>query len=342
MKITNEKSRLFAIALLMSLLVNVPKILMLSSGNAARLGLIFGALDFVLPIIYGFCFAALILYTNTYSTLGFWQKMGLFAFLYVACTVVFVQTHWRLSGVNEHMGIFRLGYYFRDFILLLTAILVSNFLKMLNQKQILSLRNQHLENVKLKAELNALKQQLNPHFLFNSLNTLHSLIREDVTTSQFYLENLATVLRFSLDVQHKELIPIAEELRLLKAYNHLLSIRFGEKLKIEMPNTEGVAYGFVPPLALQLLVENAVKHNEISTKKPLLIRINVLENGQFIEVINNLTPKPVDTEGSGLGLHNLNARYQLIGNKDITIKDDNNFFTVTIPILTHDNFNHRR
>jgi LytS/YehU family sensor histidine kinase len=95
-------------------------------------------------------------------------------------------------------------------------------------------------------------------------------------------------------------------------------------------------------LALQLLVENAVKHNEISSKKPLHIRINWLENGQFIEVINNLTPKSVDTEGSGLGLHNLNARYQLIGNKDITIKDDNNFFTVTIPILTHDSFNNRR
>jgi two-component system, LytTR family, sensor kinase len=342
MKIINEKSRLFAIALLMSLLVNVPKMMLLSAGNAARSVSIFGAMDFALPVIYGFCFSALILYVNMYSLLKFGQKMGLFAFLYIACTVVFVQTHWYFLGVNEPLGISRLGYYFRDFLLLLTAILVSNFLKTLNQKQILSLRNQHLENEQLKAELNALKQQLNPHFLFNSLNTLHSLIREDVTKSQFYLENLATVLRFSLDVQHKELIPIAEELRLLDAYIHLLNSRFGEKLTIFKPNTEGSFDGFVPPLALQSLVENAVKHNEISNKKPLHIRINWLENGQFIEVINNLTPKPVDTEGSGLGLHNLNARYQLIGNKDITIKDDNNFFTVTIPILTHDSFNNRR
>lgn len=325
---------------------------MLSSGNVARSESLFGAIAFALPLIYGFLFTTLIVYLNTYSRLVFWQKTGLFAFLYIACTIVFVQTHIRFLGVEERLGVFRLGYYFRDFLMLLMAVLSSNFLKTLMQQQVLLRRNQHLENEQLKAELNALKQQLNPHFLFNSLNTLHSLMRQDVDKSQFYLQNLATVLRFSLDVQHKTVIPIAEELRLLDAYIYLLSSRFGEKLTIFMPNTEGVhclntfvkgdKNGFVPPLALQLLVENAVKHNEISSKKPLIIHINWVENGKFIEVVNNLNSKTQITEGSGLGLHNLNTRYQLIDNQSISIQSDGTFFTVVIPILTHDSFNHRR
>jgi two-component system, LytTR family, sensor kinase len=266
MKNNIDINRLLSIAFLISLLVSLPKIVLFGAGNSPRALSFAGGADLGLQLFYSFCFAALILYLNSYSTLKRFQKMGLFAFLYIACTVVFIQTHFRFLDVEERIG-FRLGYYFRDFLILFTSILISNFLKTLTQKQTLVLRNQHLENEQLKSELNALKQQLNPHFLFNSLNTLNSLIRHDVDKSQFYLENLATVLRFSLDVQHKELIPISEELRLLKAYNHLLTIRFGEKLTIEMPITEGGINGFVPPLALQLLVENAVKHNEISTKK---------------------------------------------------------------------------
>jgi two-component system, LytTR family, sensor kinase len=349
MKNTLTINRLCLIAFLVSLSTNLPRLVLLLNRGEGQWALSWS--DWGLQIVYGFLLAALMLYLQFFTPFStgvlsdsIGRRIGLYVLIYVVCTVVFVQTHWRLLASDEPLRSFRMGYFFRDLFIMGVSILIANFMKAQNQKQTLQIRNQHLENEKLKAELNALRQQLNPHFLFNSLNTLGSLMREDVEKSQFYLENLAIVLRFSLDVQQKELIPLSEELRLLRAYAHLLTIRFGEKLTIDfknLENTEGVQTGFLPPLALQLLVENAVKHNEISSKKPLRIEIKQSDDGAFLEVHNNLNPKPQHTEG-GLGLHNLNARYELLSQKSIEIQKDAHFFKVILPILKHENPHHRR
>jgi two-component system, LytTR family, sensor kinase len=328
------------IALLISLLVSVPRAFLLNVGTAARGS---SALDFGVQLFFAFCFATLILFINTYRNDGFWQKTSLFTLIYISCTVLFIQIHWRLSDITEHIGFFRMGYYFRDLMILTTSILVSNFLKTLFQKQTLFNRNQHLENEKLKAELNNLKQQLNPHFLFNSLNSLNSLMREDVAKSHIFLENLSILLRFSLDNQKKDLISLEEELRILNAYIYLVKIRFGDRLTIlwknmeysDIPNPFGTdaVKGNVPPMALQLLFENAVNHNEISSKKNLEIRLDIAENKESITISNNINPKHSPSEGTGMGLYNLNTRYVLLANKEIDIVDADGIFKVTIPIL---------
>jgi two-component system, LytTR family, sensor kinase len=329
MKNSIEQWRLLLIALLISLLVSTPRAFLLNVGTAARGS---SGLDFGIQLFFAFCFATLILFINTYRNDGFWQKMGLYTLIYIVCTVLFVQIHWQLSGITEHIGFFRVGYYFRDLMILATSILVSNFLKTLFQKQTLLNRNQHLENEKLKAELNNLKQQLNPHFLFNSLNSLNSLMREDVAKSHIFLENLSILLRFSLDNQKKDLISLEEELRVLNAYIYLVKIRFGDRLTILLKNTE-VVKGKVPPMALQLLIENAVNHNEISSKKHLEIRLDIAENEENITISNNINPKHTPSEGTGRGLYNLNTRYMLLANKEIDIIDTNGIFKVTIPII---------
>jgi two-component system, LytTR family, sensor kinase len=340
MKNSIEQWRLLLIALLISLLVSSPKAFLINVGTAARGS---SGLDFGIQLFFAFCFATLILFINTYRNDGFWQKIGLLTLIYVGCTVLFVQIHWQLSGITENIRFFRMGYYFRNLVILFTAVLVSNFLKTLFLKQILSHRNQHLENEKLKAELNNLKQQLNPHFLFNSLNSLNSLMREDVAKSHVFLENLSILLRFSLDNQKKDLILLEEELRVLNAYIYLVKIRFGDRLTIllknmecsDIPNpfgTEGVK-GKVPPMALQLLIENAVNHNEISSKKHLEIRLDIAENKEAITISNNINPKHSPSEGTGMGLYNLNTRYVLLANKEIDIIDTDGIFKVTIPII---------
>jgi two-component system, LytTR family, sensor kinase len=329
MKGNIEKRRLLFIALLISLLVCAPRAFLLNVGATERVGSI---LDYGVQLFFAFCFATLTLFLNTYRNDGFWQKIGLYTLIYIICTVLFVQIHWRLSGITEHIGFFRMGYYFRNLMILSTSILVSNFLKTLFQKQTLLNRNQHLENEKLKAELNNLKQQLNPHFLFNSLNSLNSLIREDVAKSHIFLENLSILLRFSLDNQKKDLISLEEELRVLNAYIYLVKIRFGDRLTILLKNAEAVK-GKVPPMALQLLIENAVNHNEISSKKHLEIRLEIAENKETITISNNINSKYTPSEGTGMGLYNLNTRYMLLANKEIEIVDADGVFKVRIPII---------
>jgi two-component system, LytTR family, sensor kinase len=332
------KVQISTIAFFISLLASLPKIILSSVGNTTRVNAFLSWQDLVLQLFFGFCFGVLVLYFYNYFQLPRWKKAAIFSVSYIVCTVFFVQTHLHLLTL-EGQGFSRVSYYIRDLIILTTAIITSNYLKTIRLKKALAIRNQHLETENIKAELNVLRQQLNPHFLFNSLNTLHSLMREDVAKSQFYLENLATLLRFSLDMQNKEVIPLLEEFRLLKAYIYLLSIRFGEKLTIVLPENLDLSVGLIPPMALQLLVENAVKHNEISTKKPLKIVINWAENGTSITVHNNLNPKKQVEETSGLGLFNLQSRYELIDNQSIVIKKETSFFSVTIPILKHESSN---
>jgi two-component system, LytTR family, sensor kinase len=124
----------------------------------------------------------------------------------------------------------------------------------------------------------------------------------------------------------------------LEAYMYLLNIRFGDKLQFELDDLKNVK-GFLPPFALQLLIENAVNHNEISTKKPLKITLNFDAQLNQLHIKNNLNPKRQPSEGAGLGLANLNNRYLLLTRKSIEIEQNEAFFDVKIPIIEHENIN---
>ena len=182
------------------------------------------------------------------------------------------------------------------------------------------------------AKFDALKNQLDPHFLFNSLNVLTSLIEENPDNAQKFTTSLSKVYRYVLEQKNKDLITVDEELKFAKTYMSLLKMRFEDSIIFDIPEQASNPESKVVPLSLQLLLENAVKHNIVTTSKPLHIKIYE-SNGNLI-VENNLQTKQVMKKSSGVGLNNIKQRYQLLSNKTVSIMEDKTTFKVAIPMLS--------
>lgn len=194
------------------------------------------------------------------------------------------------------------------------------------------LRAANLEKLKATAELEALKNQVDPHFMFNSLNTLSHFIGEDPKKARLFLENLADMYRYILKSKDVELVRLEEEQRFLQNYTDLLQMRFGKALSLQWTLPAESEEWFIPPISLQILVENAVKHNELSEKSPLPVHIS-LENG-YIRVENAKSAKPVFAQNSlAVGLKNLDERFRLITGKGIEVVDEGGVFGVELPLV---------
>ena len=191
----------------------------------------------------------------------------------------------------------------------------------------------------IQAQLTALKLQLDPHFLFNNLSTLASLIEENPPTAVRYVVNLSSIYRYMLANRVQDSVPIDTELAFIKAYSFLYQTRYGSGIRINIPDNPPPPNSDIAPLTLQLLVENAVKHNVFSIESPLVIDIYFSEN-RWIVVRNRHTPKTVKEPGSHMGLKNIRERYELLGNITPVITEKSGFFEVRIPILPHQDSSH--
>lgn len=175
-----------------------------------------------------------------------------------------------------------------------------------------------------------LKSQVNPHFLFNSLNALTNLVYEDPNKAVTFIKQLSDVYRYVLDTRDKEVVPIEDEIKFLESYAYLQQIRFEDKLSIEILLSS--TNSMVAPLALQMLIENAVKHNEVSEQNPL--HIKVYYEGSNIVVENNVQKKVQAGESSsGLGLENIIKRYQFLSDKKVEVSETGSLFTVKLPLI---------
>lgn len=182
----------------------------------------------------------------------------------------------------------------------------------------------------LAAKYDTLKNQVNPHFLFNSLNALTNLVYEDKEKAVQFVRQLAVVYRYVLDAKDKEVATLADELLFLKSYLFLQQIRFGNKLRVTFDIKDDSL--FVAPLALQMLIENAIKHNIVSEADPLTISVNQ-ERGMIV-VRNNLQLKTsIGSTSTGVGLENISRRYESLGQGRVQVTNDGQFFTVGIPVL---------
>jgi len=182
------------------------------------------------------------------------------------------------------------------------------------------------------AKFETLKNQIDPHFLFNSLNVLSSLIEENPDNAQRFTTSLSKIYRYVLEQKDKELVSVAEELSFAKTYMNLLKMRFENSLFYELPESLINDEARVVPLSLQLLLENTVKHNIVSEQKPLHIRIFV--DGDYLAIQNDLQKKEVLQSRQGVGLQNIVDRYSIITNRKVLIEQNEQTFTVKIPILT--------
>lgn len=192
---------------------------------------------------------------------------------------------------------------------------------------------EEIKRQNLMFQFESLKSQVNPHFLFNSLNTLTALIEEQPPQAVEFVQRLSQVYRYVLNSREKETIPLEEEIAFIRSYLYLLKARFGENLRVTIDIPETCMRHRVPPLALQLLVENAIKHNIVSTENPLELRIAAADV-QHLFVENILRKKQRVEPTSGFGLHNIVSRYALLGRNDVTVSDDGISFRVSLPLLT--------
>ncbi len=208
--------------------------------------------------------------------------------------------------------------------------------------KITKVEKEQLEKENLVSQLEGLKNQVNPHFLFNSLNTLVHIIPEHPETAVRFVQKLSKVYRYVLEIRETKTTPLSSELDFLNAYIFLLKERFGENIQVNIhdlvknhKNTEGVEERHIIPLSLQILLENAIKHNVISTQKPLTIDIFI--EGEKLIVKNNLQRKNQIQEGTGVGLENIKTRYHLVSKKDIDVIVTTSAFMVALPLLKAEN-----
>ena len=181
------------------------------------------------------------------------------------------------------------------------------------------------------AQFESLKNQIDPHFLFNSLNVLSSLIEENPDAAQKFTTSLSKVYRYVLEQKDKDLVSVEEELKFAKTYMNLLKMRFENSITFEVPEFENDDAKVVP-LSLQLLLENCIKHNIVSEKKPLHIKIYIQENELIIE--NNKQIKEVLQDRKGVGLQNIVSRYAILTKRNVIIQESETIFKVKLPILT--------
>ncbi|MEI7831395.1 MAG: histidine kinase [Prolixibacteraceae bacterium] len=205
-------------------------------------------------------------------------------------------------------------------------------IRLIYQKQTYELENEKLRTESLQSQFESLKNQMSPHFLFNTLTALKSLIRESPDLAGQYVNHLALVLRYTLQGNEKKTVTLREEMEYTESYLFLIEMRYGTNLTVKTDIQEKFKGMELPPLTIQTLIENAVKHNEISNKNPLEIVIQTNDHGG-LTVCNRIQKKLTPEHGTGIGLTNLSKQFQLLGESDIQIAQEDNIFCVTIPLI---------
>lgn len=234
----------------------------------------------------------------------------------------------------------RLGNWMYFFLFVISATIYAmvyflhNFIILQDMNVKVDLENSQLRTVNAETVNQLLRQQIQPHFLFNALNVLKSLIRKYPDTAEEYLISLSDFLRASVNQNKKVLVSLAEELKICHDYMEMQKIRFGNALNYEV-NITDTESGHLPVFSLQPLLENAIKHNELTTASPL--RILISDTSGWVEVKNNLQPKRSLSESTGNGLSNLSERYRILSGDSVKIIENQEEFIVKIRLLNAEN-----
>jgi hypothetical protein len=350
----NKLIKEFPRAIIISLLVFVVLIIIngingnLNFENSYKLGYGIGYIigkNFLYTMLYGFVLyysnAILFIYLDeVFKEERFTKKriiIGFISSFVLSIIIVFLLRIFQSiviegNNFNEFINSEKPSFYLGSIIITLIVTLGIHafyFYKTYNENRV---KEQKIIAGTANAKFESLKNQIDPHFLFNSLNVLSSLIEENPVNAQRFTTSLSKVYRYVLEQKDKELVPIDEELAFAKTYMNLLKMRFENSISYEIPS-EGIdADAKVVPLSLQLLLENCIKHNVVSEQKPLHIKIFIKDN--YLVVQNDLQKKEVLQDGRGVGLLNIINRYGIITNRKVLIKDAEEVSAVHLPILT--------
>ena len=249
-----------------------------------------------------------------------------------SCTLIgvlisFLPEEWQHAGQPKSIA----SAYGASYVMLLAVGAVYESIRLFQLWRTTIFEKQQLERAHLASQLEGLRNQVNPHFLFNSLNTLVYLIPEDPGRAVRFVQQMSKVYRYVLESRETKMIPLREELEFLQAYVFLLKERFGENIQVDLHDLNGATESAIVPLSLQMLFENAIKHNVISTQKPLNIEV-FAENGHLV-VRNNLQRKNQVMDSTGVGLENIRARYRMLTEKAVDVIVSREYFTVLLPMV---------
>jgi len=253
---------------------------------------------------------------------------------YIIIDVIVVNMIWfHITQGREYFEIFQHNFFIWIIltelvigIIIYLIILSANFTKTLSAYYIDAEKTKHEVD---KYKYATLKNQVNPHFLFNSLNVLSGMIYKDVDKADNFIGKLANIYRYVLDVQDEEVVSLNQEISFVEDYLFLQSIRFGNNLKYSI---NAKSEKMIIPMALQILVENAIKHNIISEESQLEIRIS--SDDRYIIISNNLNPKLEKEESHELGLENIKGRYKYLSDENIQIEQSADTFEIRLPLLS--------
>jgi two-component system LytT family sensor kinase len=333
---TEKRLRLYC-ALFIAIILNSTKLLALRENGILAQYWHFDLIEFIFQITYSFGFCYLFIYVNLKQ--GLWIQRsnfeyflnGLKYFGYLIMGMLLGGVIQRaISDHTQLRGIFWGGYFSRYMATgLLTAIVVKIILLMREGRQ-KSRENEQLKTAYLEAELELLKGQLNPHFLFNSFSSLSGIIREDPQLAQHYVGQLSKVFRYSLQQSGADLVTLGDELDMVQSYGELLTMRFEKAFKLSIDINPQWLTNKIPHLSLQLLLENAAKHNMATLRKPLKVNLSV--EGKFIVFRNNLQQVATPENSTGIGLANLNERYKILMHREIEITKTAEHFIVKLPL----------
>lgn len=223
-------------------------------------------------------------------------------------------------------------------IILIAVIFITHVYEtvfMVKESESEMIRNEQLERARAEAELEALKNQIDPHFIFNSLNTLSHLIEEKPLKAKQFNDTLADVYRYILQNKARDLVLLRDEMDFLNSYFLLLKIRFENAVQLKTRvDTRAQDHYLIPPISLQLLAENAIKHNEFSEALPLIFTIELM--GDELIIYNPINKKILRKPSSRIGLQNLRERYKLTTQKEIVIEETGTVFMIKLPVLRTD------
>ena len=253
-----------------------------------------------------------------------------------SCTLIgvlisFLPEEWQHAGQPKSIA----SAYGASYVMLLAVGAIYESIRLFQLWKTTIFEKQQLERAHLASQLEGLRNQVNPHFLFNSLNTLVYLIPEHPEKAVRFVQQMSKVYRYVLESRDARVISLSEELSWLESYVFLQRERFGENLRVEIRDVEGLSGAGVVPLTMQILFENAIKHNIISNEKPLTVEL-FSENGQLV-VRNNLQRKNQVMDSTGVGLENIRSRYRMLTEKEVSVIASANYFTVILPLLTLQN-----
>lgn len=318
----------------------------LSTGDRSQSGYKFKKQRFTIVLLLNVPFSFLILLSvfiynrkimaKTFRRQGNELMVIIIGTLLIACALSSLCTMLQLYLLPYRPGPHRslIGYISRgmlaDFLLVAIAIVFSYLQRSLYHEKKVAVENETLRADNIRTRYEALKNQMDPHFLFNSLNTLGSLIEVDSDKAEVFTQKLSKVLRYTL--QNKEVVTLAEELDCVRSYCVMMKMRYGDSLVFDS-HIDHDTYDnyYVLPLSIQGLMENAIKHNVISSKQPLTVHILTDDDGHLI-ISNEIHPKIGNVEGSGIGLANLSERYRIKWDENIEIFDDGKIFSVILPL----------